>query len=299
MKRSLKRSFTDFRREWGVLTNFSILGVVILRYIMELPWSFVGLFLLCLFGVRFIAQNELYKWNVNNISLGIEGGLTSAYPRVWSFNLSLTEKFIEQVAARSISTNRAALVVESSDSNYTQFLRHSFRQITIDEYVNRLRIHQWGSTWGGNNRYHWFDIDKSFGSNWKFDKTWGTQLWSFESDTMTGGTLTLSCSWEHETTSKRPYLQLVLWVRHEEESRGTSPNDIIFKLPLEPGRLCDERGELVPVSGQGGKEFKAGDLEMFPFNEDTWESDDKHQPYYKWQLSMQTFHEYEHGCVRL
>lgn len=109
MKRTLRRSIVNFRREWGVLIDLSIIGVVLLHIFMELPWSFVGLFILGLFGVRSIAQNELYKWSVNNISPGMEGGLTSVYPRVWKFELSLTEIFMEQVAARTIDKDGAEL----------------------------------------------------------------------------------------------------------------------------------------------------------------------------------------------
>ncbi len=291
MKRTLRRSIVNFRREWGVLTDLSIIGVVLLRIFMELPWSFVGLFILGLFGVRSIAQNELYKWSVNNISPGMEGGLTSVYPRVWKFELSLTEMFIEQVAARTIDKDRA--MVQSSVSNYGQLLRQSLRQLVIDEYVNRIRVHLWVA----HDGYHWFDIEKSSGSNWRFDKTRGRNLWAFESDAMTDGSLTLSCSWERDATSMRPYLQLVLWVRHWAESKDEPPSDIIFKVPLEPGRLCDEKKQLVYVRGQGGREFKAGDLEMFPYDEDDWHSDEKNSPYYRWHLHMQTFHTYQQGST--
>jgi hypothetical protein len=158
--------------------------------------------------------------------------------------------------------------------------------------MNRVRVHRWLPLEPVGTHYHWFDLDKSASQYWSFDNNRGCWLWDYSTDVKTNGQLTLSCGWERDVLKNQPYFQLVLLVCHREEPKGTPPSNVLFKIPLEPGRLCDAEDRLVYVRGRGGKEFKAGDLEIFPYEQYEWKSDEDKHPHVHWHLSMETFHTY-------
>jgi hypothetical protein len=165
-------------------------------------------------------------------------------------------------------------------------------KLVIDEYLNRLRVHRW--TYSGDHQaYALFDIDKSSsGRYWDFDKRHGRTLWSYSTDGMNLGEFTLSCSWERDSVKKEPYLQLVLWLNYWRDEKRDVEKDILFKLPLEPRRLKDNTGQTVYVQGEGLREFKAGDLEFYPYDEDDWKSPENEKDRWEWYLHMKTFHTY-------
>jgi hypothetical protein len=106
------------------------------------------------------------------------------------------------------------------------------------------------------------------------------------------GEFTLSCSWERDSVKKEPYLQLVLWLNYWRDEKRDVEKDILFKLPLEPRRLKDNTGQTVYVQGEGLREFKAGDLEFYPYDEDDWKSPENEKDRWEWYLHMKTFHTY-------
>jgi hypothetical protein len=282
---TLKNSVADFRKEWGVFINLAVLGVTVL-YLANVSLSLIGVFLIALFLARVLTYDILSKWTKENLSPGTEGGLSPIYPRVWTFELHLTKTFLQEITAKV--SGKTDHLLAHAFRNEEEFLQ----KLVIDEYINRLRVHRWLVSASNGARYDWFDIDKSSGRCWNFDKNEGCCIWNYASKEMTEAELTLSCSWERDVTTKRPYLQLVLWIRHWEKSDASVPSNVIFKVPLEPGRLCDERGQTVYVRGQGGREFKAGDLEMFPYNEDNWDSGKDNESRLSWYLGMKTYHDY-------
>jgi hypothetical protein len=164
-------------------------------------------------------------------------------------------------------------------------------KLVIDEYLNRLRVHRWTLS-GDHHTYEMFDVDKSPGTHWNFDKHHGRALWSYSTDEMNLGKLALSCSWERDRGMKDPYLQLVLWLNYWREEERDVTNDILFRLPLEPRILKDNAGQTVYVQGEGGREFKAGDLDFYPYDEDDWQSRAEEEKRWNWYLGMKTFHRY-------
>jgi hypothetical protein len=235
----------------------------------------------------------LQKWSQKNVSPdhGSEGGLSVIYPRVWTFKLDLTTTFVQAIATKMSGKEDSHRQPSFSLVNDDEFLT----KLVIDEYLNRIRVHRWLESKSNSSRYDWFDLDKSTGTYWNFGKTEhhkGALLWEYATETMADGDLALSCSWERDEIRKRPYLQLILWLDYWRESNENRFRDIVFKIPLEPGRLCDEKGHLVWVQGHGSQEFKAGDLELFPCDEDEWESDKEKDSNWHWWLRMKTFHTY-------
>jgi hypothetical protein len=224
------------------------------------------------------------KWIYDNISPGSEGGLSRLYPRVWSFSLHLTRPFVYEM--------RGKLSDKGSDHiQDDQWYNALLDRLVIDEYLNRLRVHRW--TYSGDHQtYELLDIDKSSSGYWDFDKRHGRTLWSYSTDTMNLGELTLSCSWEWNSVKKEPYLQLVLWLNYWRDEERDVAKDILFKLPLEPRRLKDNAGQKVYVQGQGLREFKAGDLNFYPYDEDDWKSSEEEKERWEWYLHMKTFHTY-------
>lgn len=175
------------------------------------------------------------------------------------------------------------------------------KKLVIEEYPTKVRAHLWLGSWGTEFTdsegafYNWFDL--GFSQAARFEKSRGMELWEYATDAMYGGTLCLSGSWEWDAKKKRDFFQLILWVNHcvvhrlEEKTNRTPPTDIILKVPLEPGRLCDEQGETVYVQGKGGREYKASDVEPFPYDEETWEYEAVEGSEWpcSWYLHMKTF----------
>jgi hypothetical protein len=224
------------------------------------------------------------RWISENIFPGSEGGLSRLYPRVWTFSLQFERPFLEET--------RRKLSARESDEVLQNFSWDGvLHELVIDEYLNRLRVHRWTCE-GEGVTYEMLDIDKSRGSYWNFDKHHGRAVWSYSTDGMNLGRLALSCSWERDPIKKQPYLQLILWLDYWRDREQDVTKNILFKLPLEPLRLCDDAGKKVYVQGQGGREFKAGDLDFYPYDEDDWKSPEAEEKRWRWFLHMKTFHDY-------
>jgi len=165
-------------------------------------------------------------------------------------------------------------------------------KLTIEEYPTRIRAHRWlapdSDTEIAYVRYDFSDVAISPALNWRISDGRGVVLWAYSTDGMAGA-LKLSGSWEWDTNKKRAFFQLTLWLDRElRETQQIPPADIIFKIPLDPGRLCDEQGQTVYV---GGVERKAGEVEPFPFDVENWkyECGEGSDWRWSWYMGMQTF----------
>lgn len=297
-----KRYAVDFIRRWQVFLLWATIGALVLRFNAGLSWSLISVFLFGLFVARLLADDVVQRWAEKYISPGIAGGISIANPRVWTFKLLLTKTLIEEVSAQL--SNRFSEHKEVTDLLLPS-LRKSLnatsellQKLVIEEYPSRVRVHLWlvSDSESHAPRYDWFDLDSSAGPYWKFDDGGGRHLWAYAADAMVGGALSLSGSWEWDSSKKRKFFQLTLWVDHEvvrslkKETGQIPPTDLIFKVPLEPGRLCDEQGQTVYMPGKD-RAYKAGEVDPFPYDEDTWEykSGEGSEWRWSWYLHMKTF----------
>jgi hypothetical protein len=278
-----KKAIQNFYAKW----TFAIAAAsaaMLLHFWGELSWTASAIFIPGLYLAVGLAANETSKWISENISPGSEGGLSRLYPRVWSFSLELARPFLNEIHSK---------LSEKGSDHARGFspVDEVLDRLVIDEYLNRLRVHRW-TFLGEGQSYTMFDIDKSPGSHWNFDKHHGRALWTYSTEEMNLGKLTLSCSWERNPVTKDPYLQLVLWLNFWHDKERDVTQDILFKVPLEPRRLQDNAERTVYVQGEGGREFKAGDLEFYPYDEDDWKSPGEEKERWDWHLHMKTFHTY-------
>lgn len=294
-----KRYAVDSIKRWQVLILWSTVGALVLHG-AGLSWSFISVFLFGLFAARELARDVVQRWSERYVSPGIAGGISIANPRVWTFKLILTKTLIEEVSAQLSS--RFSEHKEITDDILPALLNATsawLQKLVIEEYPTRVRAHLWlvptSDADSQGPRYDWFDVD--FSQAARFEHRGGWPLWAYATDAMVGGALTLSGSWEWDTTKKRDFFQLTLWVDHcvvrelAEKTRQIPPTDIIFKIPLEPGRLCDEQGRTVYVEGKGDRKDKASEVERFPYDEDRWEhkSGEGSDWRWSWYLHMKTF----------
>ncbi len=245
-------------------------------------WSSVLLFVFGLFVARELAY-DLIRSSV----------VPAAHPRIWTFKLDIAKSFLEKMSVQLSEENKGGLLAltlakfGSSDK--------WLDKLVIEEYRTRparVRAHLWlvptsSKADSQGARYDLVDLD--FGEAQEFERTGGWPLWAYSTDEMSGE-LVLSGSWEWDATKKRDFLQLILWVDRKGKRGETPPTDIIFKIPLEPGRLCDEQGEIVYVQGEGAVEFKASEVEPFPYTAHRWayESGKGSDSQWSWNLYMKT-----------
>lgn len=296
----LKRYAVGFIRRWQVFLLWATIGALVLRFNAGVSWSLISVFLFGLFVARLLADDAVQRWSESYISPGMVGGLSLANPRVWTFKLRLTKIFIEEVSAQL--SNRLSEHKEVTDL-LVPSLRKSFnatsellQKLVIEEYPSRVRVHLWlvSDSESHEPHYDWFDLSTE--THWKFDDGGGRRLWAYAAHDMVGGSLSLSGSWEWDSSKKRKFFQLTLWVDHEvvrslkKETKQIPPTDLICKIPLEPGRLCDEQGRTVYVPGKA-RAYKAGEVDPFPYDEDMWEYESGEGSHWRWSwdLHMQTF----------
>lgn len=296
----LKRYGVDSMKRWKVLIIWSTIGVGVLHFGAGLSWSFISIFLLGLFAAQELAYDVVQRWSERYLLPGVAGGISIVHPRVWTFRLEVTNTLIEEVSAQlSIRFSEHKEITEDISPALRNATSNLLQKLVIEKYPDRVRVHLWlvpaSEAESLGACYDWFDVD--FSQAARFEKRGGRQLWAYATDAMVGGSLCLSGSWEWDTTKKRDFFQLTLWVDHwvvrelVEKTRQIPPTDIIFKIPLEPGRLCDEQGQTVYVQGKGGREYKAGEVEPFPYDEETWEykSAEGSEWRWSWYLHMKTF----------
>jgi hypothetical protein len=225
-------AWTKFKKDLSDLYRKSTFAIValgagaMLYFWAELSWTSTAIFMFGLYLARLFAIDVLNKWISENISPGAEGGLSRLYPRVWTFSLTLTRPFLNEVRMKLSEKDQA-------DENVSGL--NFLDKLVIEEYLNRLSVHVW-TIYDGNRDYNMFHIDKSPGNHWNFVKSKGLTLWSFSCEGMNLGELALSCSWERESAPKDPYLQLILWLHYWHQDKQDIPKDTLFKIPLEPRR---------------------------------------------------------------
>jgi len=101
--------------------------------------------------------------------------------------------------------------------------------------------------------------------------------------------LNLSATWVWNSEKpQRSHYELVLWL-----ARGDHPvpaEHLIFRIPLEPGILDDQRGQSVFVRG---RKVRAGAAEPYPLDETSWEAKFGEGKAWRWSwyLSMKTLDE--------
>jgi len=291
----------EFRRQWEAFIIWSAVSALVLRFIAELPWSLIGVFVLGLFVARELARDAVQRWSERYISPGIDGDYSIVNPRVWTFELSLSKAFIQEVAdnlSNRLSTHKIKDSMPLGGWSTPDYAwRETLEKLVIEEYPHKVRVHRWLVTGEQEDSctslYKWFDLEAT-GLTLQFEKHGGCVLWAYDTDTR-GGALSLSGSWERDATKKRVYFQLTLWVDHWSYRVQTGmeqipPSDVIFQIPLDPGRLCDERGQLVYVRGEGGREFKAGEMRPFPYDEEKWNGKSGEGSEFRWEwfLHMKT-----------
>lgn len=280
--RFLKTRVVSFWRLWKAFFLWSCFAALVLRFAAELGWSLVLLFVFGLFVARELAY-DLIRSSV----------VPAAHPRIWTFKLDMAKSFLEKMSVQLSEENRGGLLAlalakfGSSDEWLDKLVIEEYRMRPA-----RVRAHLWlvptsSKADSQGARYDLVDLD--FGEAQRFEGTGGWPLWAYSTDEMPGE-LVLSGSWEWDATKKRDFFQLTLWVDRGGKRREIPPSDIIFKIPLEPGRLCDEQGETVSVQGEGGVEFKASDVEPFPYTAHRWayESGKGSDSQWSWNLYMKT-----------
>jgi len=280
--RLLKTRVVSFCRLWKAFFLWSCFAALVLRFGAELGWSSVLLFVFGLFVARELAY-DLIRSSV----------VPAAHPHIWTFKVDMAKSFLEKMSVQLSEENRGGLLAltlakfGSSDEWLDKLVIEEYRMRPA-----RVRAHLWlvptsSKADSQGARYDLVDLD--FGEAQDFERTGGWPLWAYSTDEMSGE-LVLSGSWEWDATKKRDFFQLTLWVDRKGKRGETPPTDIIFKIPLEPGRLCDEQGETVSVQGEGGVEFKASEVEPFPYTAHKWayESGKGSDWQWSWNLYMKT-----------
>lgn len=231
------------------------------------------------------------------------GQLSIANPRVWAFALTLTGRFIEELCQSPMSEEEKFARGKCALDRIPSLSPGPFElnatperlsKLVIEEYPTRVRAHLWLASPNANTdpphlRYDWFDVARSPARYWKIEDGGGRLLWAYSTEAM-AGVLKLSGSWEWDSTKKRAFFQLSLWFDRElGESKVQPPTEAIFKVPLDPGRLCDERGQPIFVEGV---ERKATEVEPFPYDDHSWEAYERGEETdwrWSWYLHMETF----------
>jgi hypothetical protein len=94
-----KRAVTRWLRRWRMVLTVGVAGAIVLRGSLGVSWSGVGWFLVCLYAVQLIAEDAVAQWFEWAIAPGTPPGVSLAHPRVWTFTLRLTYRFLDEIAA--------------------------------------------------------------------------------------------------------------------------------------------------------------------------------------------------------
>lgn len=182
-------------------------------------------------------------------------GSIVAYPRVWDFQWDLPGQSIERLLAAR------GLIIRSdpcSEGNEQSVRRRQDEldtaRVKIEEYVNRVRVHTWRSTFlerASSSMYTWTDLDRDIYTS--FDIFTSTEFPIWRAEYPIDGEKTTYCILRLTLSGgKRRHLQLTLWIERpsrreriapmsDEEYLRENPNDIVFTVPLEPDILGNHK----------------------------------------------------------
>jgi hypothetical protein len=187
-----------------------------------------------------------------------------AKPRVWTFTPRWSVPFVQSLAeAQGFKHSRDE--IEAAGSWFLQWLK-------VEEFADRVRIHQWLVTASGIGRhYEWDDrvIDVSRGD--ERDRLVRSAIWTLDLEKKwSEGSCQLRLSapwlWEPRTsgarTRPRSTLRLVLWVdsRRPADDRPLPPQ-VIFDVPLDRVALDEQAQTGVVEAGDGSWHTKHGEGE--------------------------------------
>lgn len=247
------------------------------------------------FIVKWIAQDAIKEWVRENVSPGVGGQRSIVSPRVWTFTLSLSDKFLEELSRQTTTSVESDPDIAKMDSS-----PELLSKCVIEEYATRMRVHRWllsaPEMESAHPRYEWFDvahhphstIEGTFEKIFKALRGEGENLWCYSTNQMTCA-LRLTGTWGADAPTQRIYYRLALYIdRGLFEEEETAPSDVIFQIPLDPGLLDDQRGDQVYVRGE---KRKASEVLPYPRDEGDWEdkSGEGDDWRWSWHLGMQTF----------
>jgi len=197
--------------------------------------------------------------------------------RVWTFRLEPTKSFLAELAA----------LTRTGSFSFSKVLATPdfLRVLKIEQYGSRLRIHLWLAEDSGAESYRWWDLMARPPDE---DLRKEPLVWSYATDKM-ACVLNLSATWIwNPKKPQRSYYELILWL--DRGDRPVLPERIIFRIPLEPGILDDQRGQTVFVRG---REAQASTVEPYPLGETSWEAKSGEGDAWRWSwyLSVQTLDE--------
>ncbi len=225
--------------------------------------------------VKGTAMKAVSQWVRENVSPGVGGQRSIVFPRVWTFTMRWTKKFVEELKAPS---ETLSVLGPLGTPDYLS-------RLVIEEYATHIRVHRWfypsDEEGSDHTPYDWFDIPhQAHVLMPKLDD--GEELWCYSTEQMFGA-LRLSCAWEEDATTKRIYLKLSASV-----DPGNGDREIVYQIPLDPGLLDDERGKT--VFDDRDEERKASEVLPYPYNEGSWEAKSGEGADWRWSwyLNMQT-----------
>jgi hypothetical protein len=199
--------------------------------------------------------------------------------RVWTFTFEPTKAFLAEVEALPRTDSREGLAFASPDRLHRLKIEH------YKSRESRLRVHRWITTESGAESYRWWDLITRPASD-DFSKE--PCLWSYATEKM-ACVLNLSATWVwNPQKPQRSFYELVLWLDRSEHP--VPPEHLIFRIPLEPGILDDQRGQGVFVRG---RKVPASVAEPYPLDEASWEAKSGEGDAWRWSwyLSMETLDE--------
>jgi hypothetical protein len=279
----LPRWVAKRRSWWPYLYWLAVLAlcVTLLRQIWAGNWSLILTLALGLaVGLRvFKEMVESLAENVVNrrFSPWHSAQRSIVFPRVWTLHITLYTPSMERWFSPVATTSR--LLPSQWNAGCASEL---LRQLKIEEYNNRIRVHRWlVSTTGGQGdiieeRYDWADHTRGLSES---SPLGGLKLWSYSRDSrQLLAVLHLSAVWRRDRRTKRHFLELTLWLQHPPTGDHPERTESLFSIPLDPVMLDEERGAHVYVD----------DVVPYPVDSNDWETDGEAAGW-SWHLRMQTF----------
>ncbi len=199
--------------------------------------------------------------------------------RVWTFEFVPTKAFLAEVEALPRTDSFEGLAFASPDHLHLLKIEH------YRSRESRLRVHCWITAESGAESYRWWDLITRPASD---DLSKEPCVWSYATEKMACA-LRLSATWAwNPKKPQRSYYELVLWL--DRSDHPVPPEHIIFRIPLEPGILDDQRGQGVFVRG---RKVPASAAEPYPLDEASWEAKSGEGDAWRWSwyLSMKTLDE--------